>query len=251
MPAPFPENEDARLKALADYEILDTQPETAYDDITFIASTVCETPTSLMTLLDEHRQWFKSKIGLDLQETPREQAFCAHTILHPCPMTVADASQDARFADNPLVTSGPKIRFYAGVPLVNTGGHALGSLCVIDTIPRVLSDTQIKVLEALGRQMINILELRRVSAQLAAEASRINTLHGLLPICGFCKGIRDDSGYWVKVEDYIRAHSDANFSHGICRACSEKHYPELFAKVKNEGEPAVSPNANFDQPCST
>jgi GAF domain-containing protein len=234
MTAPVPDNEAERLEALKLYQILDTKPETNYDDLAFLASTICETPISVMSLIDKDRQWFKAKTGLDITETSREVAFCAHTILQTTPMIIPDAELDARFANNPLVTGEAHIRFYAGVPLVAGSGLALGSLCVIDRKPRLLSKTQISALEALGRQIISLLELRRATAVLAEQLAKVKTLHGLLPICGFCKGIRNDEGYWMKVEDYLRAHSDASFSHGICKKCSQKHYPELFEQSENK-----------------
>jgi len=140
--------------------ILDTDPERAFDDITLLASHICETPIALISLLDENRQWFKSKIGISDSETSRDIAFCAHGILHPEFFEVEDASGDERFATNPNVTDGPKIRFYAGAPLVTASGHALGMLCVKDKVSRVLSAAQKTGLQALSRQVVAQLELR-------------------------------------------------------------------------------------------
>ena len=165
--APPPENESERLAALRACEVLDTLPEQAYDDITFLAAQICETPIALVSLVDEQRQWFKSKLGLDVSETPRNLAFCAHAILEPKSLLIVeDASKDERFADNPLVTAEPAIRFYAGVPLVTSTGHALGTLCVIDRKARQLSNAQQETLRALSRQVIAHLELRRSVAEL-------------------------------------------------------------------------------------
>ena len=158
---PLPENEEDRLQALIKYQVLDTQPEQAYDDLTAIAAYICNTPISLISLVDENRQWFKSKVGLEATETPRELAFCAHTILQPKKtLIVPNAEEDERFADNPLVISEPNVIFYAGAPLVTPDGFAIGTLCAIDNQPRELSPKQIRTLQALSRQVISQLELR-------------------------------------------------------------------------------------------
>jgi diguanylate cyclase (GGDEF)-like protein len=158
---PIPANEPERLAALREYHILDTNPEAAFEELTHLAGFVCGTPMTLVSLIDEKRQWFKSRVGLDVRETPRDQAFCAHAIMTNEPLIVTDAKQDARFATNPLVTGGPNIRFYAGVPLTNPAGHNLGTLCVIDRAPRALSGEQIEALRILGRQAMAQLELRK------------------------------------------------------------------------------------------
>ena len=228
MIAPLPTNETKRLEALRRFRILDTPAEQSFDDFAFLASTICQTPIALVTLVDTDRQWFKARLGFDVSETPREQAFCAHTILGTDVMIVEDASHDARFANNPLVTGEAHIRFYAGAPLIDGEGNGLGSLCVIDRHPRPLTPEQSKALQALARQIISHLELRRASADLAEALSDIKTLRGLLPICSHCKGVRNDSGFWQSVEAYIMAHSEAIFTHGICPACLKLHYPTIY-----------------------
>ncbi|MEO1427873.1 MAG: ATP-binding protein [Cyanobacteria bacterium J06632_19] len=158
---PLPENEDDRLEALIKYEVLDTQAEQRFDDLTAIAAHICNTPISLITLIDKNRQWFKSKLGVEVTETPRELAFCAYTILHPEKMMIVpNAEEDERFANNPFVISEPKIRFYAGAPLVTPDGFAIGTLCTIDNKPREIDLEQIQALEALSHQVISQLELR-------------------------------------------------------------------------------------------
>ncbi|OKH28824.1 GAF domain-containing protein [Chroogloeocystis siderophila] len=166
MKAPLPSNEEARLKALYEYKILDTAPEQAFDDLTRLASQICETPIAAVSLVDSDRQWFKSKVGLDASETSREVAFCAHTILQSDLFVVPDAQQDMRFSNNPLVTSSPQIRFYAGAPLITSEDVAVGSLCAIDYKPRNLTPEQQEALEILGRQVVTQLNLRRNVAML-------------------------------------------------------------------------------------
>ena len=155
-------DEAARLEALKSYNILDTLSEKDYDDITSLAATICKTPVSLITFLDETRQWFKSHHGVLVSETLREYAFCEHALYSPKePLIVEDSRKDDRFADNPLVTGDPYVVFYTGMPLVTSDGHALGTLCVLDHQPRKLSDEQIKALETLSKQVMTLLEIRK------------------------------------------------------------------------------------------
>ena len=169
MNAPLPPSEAGRLEALHRQEVLDTPPEQAFDDLTLLAAHICQAPMALVSLVDEKRQWFKSRVGVEDTWTPRDVAFCAHTIVEPDEIfEVHDAQADPRFASNPLVTGGPRIRFYAGAPLVTPEGHALGALCVMDRAPRTLTPGQRDALRALSRRVIAQLELRRTTKELAA-----------------------------------------------------------------------------------
>ena len=168
--------DDSRLAALEKYDILDTLPELAFDDITALAAQICETPVAMISLIDKNRQWFKAKIGIDMSETPRKIAFCDHAIQYQDLFIVPDATKDSRFKDNPLVTSKPNICFYAGIPLVNPEGVVIGTLCVIDHKPRTLTYMQEQALRMLGRQVIMLLELRRMARELIESESKFRTL---------------------------------------------------------------------------
>ena len=226
MKAPLPTNEAERLAALKEYHILDTGTEQSYEDITVLASHICKVPIAMISLVDEARQWFKSRVGLEEQQTSRDTAFCAHAILQNEPLIVTDATKDRRFANSTLVTGEPHIRFYAGFPLINPEGLALGTLCVVDRQPRRISADQLKTMRALSRQVMTLLELRRVSARLADALDQVKTLQGLLPICAWCNRIRDDEGYWDQIEAYFHKHTGADFTHSICPECLEQVRPD-------------------------
>ncbi len=201
-------DEQARLKALHTYKILDTDPEKAFDDLAILAAHVCQTPMALISLIDSDRQWFKSKVGIDVAETPRAISFCAVAIQQSDLFIVPDATKDARFSSNPFVVSDPKVRFYAGAPITSSDGHPLGTLCVIDVVPKQLNPSQQNALRALSRQVQAQFELRKNLMELRlaleerdrAEAERDRTigelehaldhvrhLSGLLPAASTCK----------------------------------------------------------------
>jgi PAS domain S-box-containing protein len=167
-PPALPADEAERLRALHAYGILDTPSEQAFDDIARIAGCICGTPVSVISLVDEARQWFKSRLGMELEETSREVSFCAHTILSSEVLEISDSWLDPRFVDNPLVTGDPHIRFYAGAPLIDPEGHRLGALCVVDRMPRKLTAEQREMLLALARQVVAQLEVRRDLCRLEA-----------------------------------------------------------------------------------
>jgi anti-sigma regulatory factor (Ser/Thr protein kinase) len=201
-------DEPARLDALKRYRILDTEPERAFDDLAMLASIICGTPIALISLVDEDRQWFKSRVGVSMTETSRSVAFCAHAIQQPDLFIVPDARDDVRFRENPFVQNEPHIRFYAGAPLMTPDGHALGTLCVLDTQARTLTESQKLALDALRRQTQAQLELRRnlldlqhaLAARDRAEAEQtalvrelretidhVTMLSGLIPFCSTCE----------------------------------------------------------------
>ena len=190
--APLPPNEELRLKMLRAYQILDSEAEANFDHLTKLASHVCQVPIALISLVDENRQWFKSKVGLDAAETGRDVAFCAHAILQDKVFTVPDALSDERFHDNPLVVGGPRVRAYAGAPLINARGQALGTVCVIDHHARNFTEEQKQCLQTIATQAVLLMELRRLRKEaqprydhsagvLAAISHELRTpLNGLL-----------------------------------------------------------------------
>jgi len=233
-----PTTEERRIAALREYAIMDTTPEEGFDDISRLTSYICETPIALITLLDLNRQWFKSHIGLEGTETPIEHAFCAHAIRQEKVFIVPDAMEDPRFAQNPLVTSAPNIRFYAGAPLVTPQGVPLGTLCAIDRVPRNFTEEQKEALQALARQVMAMLELRRTVkaldtalAEKRTAETEVETLRDLLPMCAWCRKIRDDEYLWHGLEEYFIQHSNTRFSHGICPECAKGFRKEIQEKT--------------------
>lgn len=183
MKAPLPENEQRRLLALRRFRILDTLREQSFDDLAQLAKLICNTSMALITLIDEDRQWFKSCLGMDGTETPRDFAFCAHAIIRPEQLLIVeDAQRDVRFADHPAVTGAPYIRFYAGAPLITDEGDALGTLCVIDTQPRQPSQLQLDTLRLLARQVMQLLQLRATNELVRQYAENFRNLSDSVPV---------------------------------------------------------------------
>lgn len=179
-------NEQRRLSDLKSYNVLDTSPEKELDEIVEIASAICDTPICLISFVDEHRQWFKSKKGLDAKQTPRSDSFCQHALQTPQEvLVVQDPLRDVRFKDNPLVLGNPHIRFYAGAPLETSRGNVLGTLCVIDDKPREISDNQKKALQLLAKKTMDYLETRRLlikqGNKIELSATRLRRLSDLTP----------------------------------------------------------------------
>jgi GAF domain-containing protein len=161
--ADLPPDEEARLKALRDLDLLDTEPEAEFDELVRRAAEATGAPVAVITLVDEARQWFKARVNLEMESSDRDLSFCAHAILTPGDLTVVpDTLDDERFSDNLLVTEEPNIRFYAGAPIFTPDGHAAGTLCVIDTAPRGLSEEQAQALRALAAEVSRQIERRRL-----------------------------------------------------------------------------------------
>ncbi len=223
--AALPQNEGERIAVLERLNILDTAPEQTFDDIVALASRICETPISLVSLVDVNRQWFKARKGLDATETPREVAFCAHSILDDEIMIVEDTHEDERFADNPLVTQLPKIRLYAGMQLTVDDNVNVGTLCVIDQRPRQLSAEQLESLRVLGRAVVAHLRLNRLEAVWPGIGKR-------LAVCAWCRTVRTEADgveTWRPLHEYVA--EIERVSHGMCPSCAAKQTGDELPKI--------------------
>jgi anti-sigma regulatory factor (Ser/Thr protein kinase) len=231
-------DESARLTALRRYRILDTEPERAFDDLTLLATQICGTPLALISLVDADRQWFKSRIGISISETSRSVSFCTHAIKQRDLYVVTDARTSETFRDNPFVTGEDGIRFYAGAPLVTPDGHALGTLCVLDKVPRTLTDDQLEALIALRRQAeaqlelrINLVELdtaltarddaergqQRLLGELRESLDNVKRLSALLPYCSECQFVMTIPADPLAIP---------TITDGVMHLLQDKHWPD-------------------------
>jgi anti-sigma regulatory factor (Ser/Thr protein kinase) len=211
------EAEEDRMTALRNMHILDTDAEPAFDDLTLLASHICETPMAAITFVDTDRQWFKARVGISVAQTPRSIAFCSHAIENDGIFVVRDAEKDATFRDNPQVTGDPHIRFYAGAPLMSREGHAVGTICVVDIRPRTLTPAQMQALDALRRQVEAQLELRRRLAELKLSHEQVQKLTAMMPLCSTCQftmTIPADPAAIPRITD------------GVTSVLAQKHWPE-------------------------
>lgn len=216
--------ERLRVEALHSYQLLDTASEAAFDDLATMAAELCDVPIAVVSLIDEYRQWSKAAHGCPRGEVERSRSFCTHAIEADEALVVRDATRDPRFAANAMVTGEPHIRFYAGQPLIDGDGHALGSLCVIDREPRDLSPLQRKTLARLAAHVVHLLELRRSNRELAECLSRVDDMAALVPICSHCHSVRDGDEQWQRIEHFLANLNGAKFTHGVCPVCIVQHY---------------------------
>jgi PAS domain S-box-containing protein len=255
--APLPANETERLAALRRYGVLDTPPEPAFDGLTRLAAQICGTPISLITLLDERRQWFKSHLGIEQSETPRDFSFCSHAILQDGLFMVEDATRDDRFADNPLVVGEPHIRFYAGFPLISLDGFEIGTLCVLDRVAQRLSDHQSEALRTLARQVMTQLELRHHISELARRIEEHKEIEERLSASEtFYETLVETLPQNILRKDAEGRFTFANrrFCHSIgkpleellCKTDFDLFPPELAAKYHRDDERVMSNQETLD-----
>jgi PAS domain S-box-containing protein len=214
---PIPHNEKERLEALENYGVLNSLSEEEYDRITELASLICNVPISLISLVDEKRQWFKSKVGLKVSETSRDLAFCQYAIMDTKRFDVEDATRDERFKNNALVTGDPNIRFYSGQPLIDPNGYALGTLCVIDTVPRTLTPTQERAMEILASEVMALIVERRQKEELKYFEKLFEYSNDLICIAGTDGFFKKVNSAFTRIlgwdEEYVLGTSSYEFVH--------------------------------------
>ncbi len=232
MNATINQNGLRRLTTLRRYQILDSVSERTYDDIVKLAAHIFEAPIAAILQVEDERHFLKTAVGVRGAESflLNTHTFCEETMAEPDVMVVEDTICDERFANNPLVTSGPQIRFYAGAPLAMPDGIGLGALCVMDIQPRRVGRREKEMLQSLARMVMTTMDLHCVSDALANEVLKVKNLSGLLPICAGCKNIRNDGGYWQRVECYVSENSSAEFTHGLCPGCAQNYFPDITAQ---------------------
>jgi PAS domain S-box-containing protein len=248
-PAPLPSNESERIQALRDAHILDTPTEPEFDDLVALAAESSQAPIALLSLVDRDRQWFKARIGLARPETPRDHAFAAHVIVQQELILVPDTSLDPRFADNPLVTGAPGVRFYAGMPLITSDGFALGSLCIMDTAPRRLDDRQRDTLARLGRLIVGLIERRREAHGHEAQRKRLQqreaslrSLVNQLPVSVFeC----DENGWRTSVNDRWCATTGLTPTDAMGMGWLRAVHPDDRERVSQEWQEAIARGRDF------
>ena len=242
---PIPINERERLDELHRLDILDTPPDEFFDRLTRLAAKACDSPIALISLIDGDRQWFKSRVGLDAQQTPREEAFCAHTILGTEPLVVEDAATDPRFAANALVLSDPHIRFYAAAPLITTRGFAIGSLCVIDRRPRTLGADQIMTLRLLAVQVVQQLELRLAAENLRRQSQLLEKVQQTGQVGGWEIDLRTNVLTWTEETYRIHGVTRREYRPEVDTAIGF-YTPETAPQIRQAVEAASAGNARFD-----
>ncbi len=240
----LPKNETERLETLKKYKILDTTPEEIFDDFTAIASQICGTPIALITLLDEERQWFKSKVGIDATETPRDISFCGHAILANDLFEIPDALKDIRFSDNPLVTGEADVRYYAGTPLVTSSGHALGTLCVLDHVPRQLTPEQRYALDKLGKLVTSQIEHRQAIFEVSYMSNILESTGKIAKVGGWEINLADMKLRW---SNEIYAIHELEFPHLPSLEDAINFYsPEARPIIQSAVNAAIETGAAWD-----
>lgn len=215
------ENKKTRPEQLKRHELVETRVKTFYDDFTYLASKICKTPIAIISLVGSKKQWFTAGNGLNFNETSPDSTPCRHTILEDETLIIPDTAKDERFLDNDLIFNDSKIRFYAGTPLIDSERYSLGTLCVMDYLPRQLEDYQIKSLEILGRQI-------SLQIELIGGAEEKEFMKKLLPICSYCKQVSDEEKKWHEIDNHLSKNTNLRFTHSVCPSChEEKILPEI------------------------